>query len=310
MRGLPNMIFKRLFRAKHLDPDPQVRITAISKLDCGIPEKKSILHELAFNDGDVNVNLAALTKLDSFALWYKMAGITKNERISKKARQMVDHVLFSDDDDRMSAVQKRQFVLECKDIKLLEKLLPQAWLQADPEVVERTLSVIAKPHLALSTLLLSDNEMLQLALLKFADNEAALQKIVKKVASPKVRALAVDELAKLQFSKTQPIEVEKKTRLVLSRLLAFTDSKDYVQLSASREVLLKDYTVLESQFFCLTALKQQEFRGKFTEINSKLEALLAQMAPLWQAAQDQLALTEKVEQVSADAQALLVWLAG
>jgi exonuclease SbcC len=310
LRGLPNMIFKRLFRAKHLDPDPQVRITAISKLDCGIPEKKSILHELAFNDGDVNVNLAALTKLDSFALWYKMAGITKNERISKKARQMVDHVLFSDDDDRMSAVQKRQFVLECKDIKLLEKLLPQAWLQADPEVVERTLSVIAKPHLALSTLLLSDNEMLQLALLKFADNEAALQKIVKKVASPKVRALAVDELAKLQFSKTQPIEVEKKTRLVLSRLLAFTDSKDYVQLSASREVLLKDYTVLESQFFCLTALKQQEFRGKFTEINSKLEALLAQMAPLWQAAQDQLALTEKVEQVSADAQALLVWLAG
>jgi exonuclease SbcC len=177
-------------------------------------------------------------------------------------------------------------------------------------VVERTLNIIAKPHLALSTLLLSDNEVLQLALLKFADNEAALQKIIKKVASPKVKALAVDELAKLQFSKTQPIEVEKKTRLLLSRLLACTDSKDYAQLSASREAMLTDYAALESQFPCLTALKQQEFRGKFTEINNKLEALLAQMKPLWQAEQDQLALTQKVEQISADSQALLVWLAG
>jgi exonuclease SbcC len=304
------MIFKRLFRGKHLDPDPQVRMVAISKLDCDIPEKKSILHELAFNDSDVNVSLAALTKLDSFALWYKMAGIAKNERISKKARQMVDHVLFSDDDDKMSGAQKRQFSLECNDPKLLEKLLPQAWLQADPELVERILNVISKPHLALSTLLLSNNEVLQLALLKFADNEAALQKIVKKVGSPKVRALALDELAKLQFSKTQPIEVEKKTRLLLSRLLACQDNKDYAQLSASSETLLTDYAALESQFSCLAALKQQEFRGKFAEINNKLETLLAQMAPLWQAQQDRLALTQKVEHVSADTEALLVWLAG
>ncbi|MFQ3234535.1 MAG: exonuclease SbcC [Paraglaciecola sp.] len=312
MRGLPKMIFKHLFRAKHLNPDPQVRITAISKLDGDIPEQKSSLHELAFNDADINVSLAALTKLDSFALWYKMAGITKNERIGKKARQMVDHVLFNDDDDRMSAVQKRQFALECNDPNLLERLLPQAWLQADPEVVEHSLNVISKPHLALSTLLLSDNEGLQLALLKFANNESTLQKIVKKVVSSKVRDLAVDELAKLHFSKTQPIEVEKKTRLLLSRLLACLackDSNDYAQLSASREALLSDYAGLESQFFCLTALKQQEFRGKFADINYKLSILVAEMAPLWQAQQDQLALTQKVVQVTADTQALLVWLA-
>lgn len=310
MRGLPNMIFKRLFRAKHLATDPQVRLAAISKLDSGVPAQKSILHELAFNDADVNVSLAALAKLDSFALWYKMAGIAKNERINKKSRQMVDHVLFSDDDDRMSAAQKRQFALECRDPKLLEKLLSQAWLQADPEVVEQVLNIIAKPHLALSTLLLSDNENLQLALFKFADNEAALQKVVKKVASAKVRALAVDELANLQFRKNQPIEVEKKTRLLLSRLLACKDNKDYAQLSAAREELLTDYAGLESQFSCLAVLKQQEFRGKFSEINNMLCILQAEMAPLWQAQQDRLALTQKVEQVSADTEALLVWLAG
>ena len=109
------MIFKNLFRPKHQDPKPAVRITAIGSLSAEVPEQKSILHELAFNDEDVNVSLAALAKLNSFVLWYKMAEIAKNDRIAKRAQQVVESTLFSDDESTMARDEKFAFAYECKN---------------------------------------------------------------------------------------------------------------------------------------------------------------------------------------------------
>ncbi|MFT5838687.1 MAG: exonuclease SbcC, partial [Flavobacteriales bacterium] len=88
------MIFKHLFRSKHQNPDPQVRIQAIENLNKQDPQQKSVLHELAFNDADVGVSLAALQKLDSFVLWYKMSQIAKNDRVQKKSQQFVENSLL------------------------------------------------------------------------------------------------------------------------------------------------------------------------------------------------------------------------
>jgi hypothetical protein len=56
------MIFDRFFKAKYLNSDPQVRLAAIATLSVDKPADKQVLHELAFNDSQASVSLAALDK--------------------------------------------------------------------------------------------------------------------------------------------------------------------------------------------------------------------------------------------------------
>ncbi|WP_158769421.1 DUF349 domain-containing protein [Paraglaciecola sp. L1A13] len=302
------MIFKKLFRPKYQDPKPQVRIAAIASLSADIPEQKSILHELAFNDEDVNVSLAALNKLNSFVLWYKMAEIAKNERIAKRAQQVVENTLFSDDDSVMGLEEKRAFVFECKNNKLLERLLKQTWVHREPELVLHILAVLNKPQLALPILLSSNDDTLQSALLVYADTESSLLKIIKKARSETIKKQAQDKLTKIQFSKTQHIEVEKGTRLVLSRLMALKDQRDYRKLVDIRAELDEQFSQFAAQFDCLSSDKRNEFNTKYTELSNKLAILDAELAPLYHAEQHKRELVISVKQVTADTQAVLVWL--
>ncbi|MGY0621540.1 MAG: DUF349 domain-containing protein, partial [Paraglaciecola chathamensis] len=235
------MIFKKLFRPKHQDPKPAVRIAAIDSLSGEVPEQKSILHELAFNDEDVNVSLAALSKLNSFVLWYKMSEIAKSERVVKRAQQMVENTLFGDDESVLSQQKKREFAYECKNNKLLERLIKQPWVQQEPKLVLHILSVLNKPQLALPILLASQDSDLQQALLVYADSPASLQKIIKKAPGEHIKSLAKNKLEQIEFAKTQPVAVEKSTRLVLSRLLALREQRDYAKLLDTRSKLNQEY---------------------------------------------------------------------
>ena len=81
MRGLKNMIFSRFFSPKHKDQDPNIRLEAIAKLNLAKPADKEALHELAFNDDSAKVSIAALDKLNTFALWQKMAEIAADSDV-------------------------------------------------------------------------------------------------------------------------------------------------------------------------------------------------------------------------------------
>jgi DNA repair protein SbcC/Rad50 len=109
------MIFNRFFRSKHLDPNPQVRIKAIEKLNTTLSSEKTVLHELAFNDPDASVSLAALHKLDSFTLWYKMSEIGKDERVLKKSQQIVEQMLFDETNVGLNEKDKLSFIRQCND---------------------------------------------------------------------------------------------------------------------------------------------------------------------------------------------------
>jgi hypothetical protein len=302
------MIFKKLFRPKHQDPKPAVRIAAIDRLSGDVPEQKSILHELAFNDEDVNVSLAALSKLNSFVLWYKMSEIAKNERVLKRAQQVVDKALFSDEESQLSKAQKREFAYECKNSKLLERLIKQQWVLQAPKLVLHILSVLNKPQLALPILLASHDDELQSALLVYADSPASLQKIIKKAPGEHIKSLAKDKLEQIEFVKAQPVAVEKGTRLVLSCLLALREQRDYRKLVDTRSKLNAEYAQYSNQFDCLTTDKREEFTTKFAELSNKLEILDAELAPIYQAEQKRRNVADEVQHAAADAQAMQVWL--
>jgi hypothetical protein len=293
------MIFKHLFRSKHQNPDPQVRIQAIENLNKEDPQQKTVLHELAFNDSDVGVSLAALQKLNSFVLWYKMSEISKNDRVQKKSQQFVENTLLDGQNEVLTEQEKRKFILESRDIRLIEKLLGQQWIQKDTELAMKLLQKADKPQLQEKLLFDTHNESLQTAILQTLTDGAParklLNKIQKKTSSSVLKALANETLQGWLTAEQAPIEVEQQVKMLLSRMLALKDHSDLLHIQQQQKELTLQYNQIADRFVCLPELKRIEFEQKYTDICLRVERTIALLTPQWQAQQAELALSQNMQ---------------
>ena len=98
---------------------------AIESLSPEKAQEKTILHELAFNDEDANVSLAALEKLNSFVLWLKMSQIAKQSRVKKAAEKKVNAALLGEGDVTLSRQEIFSFLTETANADLVVQLVPQ-----------------------------------------------------------------------------------------------------------------------------------------------------------------------------------------
>lgn len=306
------MIFKHLFRSKHQNPDPQVRIQAIENLNQQDPQQKSVLHELAFNDADVSVSLAALHKLDSFVLWYKMSQIAKNDMIQKKSQQFVENTLFDRHNEALSEKEKHTFIIETHDTRLIEKLLGQQWIQKNTKLAMSLLRKIDKPQLQEKLLLETQNEGLQTAILQtLIDSPQArklLNKIQKKTSSSALSKLANETLQDWLTTEKAPLEVEQQIKMVLSRMLALKDQSDLMRIEQQQTELTQQYTQIAQRFVCLPELKRGEIEQKYTDISLRVERTVALLKPQWQAKQAELALNLSMETLIVEAEKSLAEL--
>lgn len=306
------MIFKHLFRSKHQNPDPQVRIQAIENLNKEDPQHKSVLHELAFNDSDVGVSLAALQKLDSFVLWYKMAEISKNERVQKKSQQFVENTLLDGQNQALNQQEKRKFILETRDMPLIEKLLGQQWIQKDTELAMTLLKKADKPQLKEKLLFATNNESLQIALVQSLTDETTarklLNKIQKKTSSNSLKELASEMLKGWLAAEQAPIEVEQQVKMVLSRLLALKDHSDLLHIQQQQTELNDQYNKIADRFVCLPELKRTEMEQKYTDITSRVERTVALLTPQWQAQQAEQALSQNMQALQVEVEKILTEL--
>lgn len=293
------MIFKHLFRSKHQNPDPQVRIQSIENLNKQDPQHKTVLHELAFNDSDVGVSLAALNKLDSFVLWYKMSEIATNDRVQKKSQQFVENILLDGQSEVLTEQDKRKFILETRDIRLIEKLLGQQWIQQDTELAMKLLQKADKPQLQEKLLFDIQNESLQTAILNtLTDGVQArklLNKIQKKTTSSVLKELAIETLQGWLTAEQAPVEVEKQVKLVLSLLLALKDRSDFLHIQQQLTSLTHQYTQLAERFDCLPELKRIEIEQKYADISSRVERTVELLKPHWQVEQAEMALNQRMQ---------------
>ena len=293
------MIFKHLFRSKHQNPDPQVRIQAIENLNKQDPQQKSVLHELAFNDADVGVSLAALQKLDSFVLWYKMSQIAKNDRVQKKSQQFVENTLLDGQNKALSDKEKQTFILETHDIRLIEKLLVQQWIQNDTPLAMSLLQKVDKPQLQEKLLFDTQNEGLQTAILQtLTDSVQArklLHKIQKKTSSSVLSELANEIIQGWMSAEKAPVEVEQQVKMVLSRMLALKDQSNLIHIEQLQTELTQQYTKIAQRFVCLTELKRAEIEQKYTDISARVDRTVALLKPQWQAKQAELALNDSMD---------------
>ncbi|MEP2654046.1 MAG: DUF349 domain-containing protein [Paraglaciecola sp.] len=298
------MIFKRLFRAKHLSPDPLVRIEAIETLNNQASEQKSILHELAFNDAEPKVSLAALHKLDSFVLWYKMSEIAKNELVRRKSVQYVETVLLSEDNTILTASQRRNVVLEVKDNALLEKIILQPWVQNDAELVITLLAKVDRPLLRDKVFLNTQNETLQFEILSslkdVASNRKLLNKFIKKTPTLAVKSKAKELLSLWLKLEKIPVETEQKVTMLLSCLLALKDSQDFEYVQIRQQELNQEYTNLAVNFDKLNETKVSEIQQKYIDISSKVDRNFEMLKPVWMAQQAKLELKSAVDTITAD----------
>lgn len=303
------MIFKKLFRAKHLSPDPQVRIQAIETLDNQVSEQKSILHELAFNDADPKVSLAALQKLDSFVLWYKMSEIAKNDLVRRKSVQYVETILLSEENTALTGEQRRNYVLEVKDNGLLEKIILQPWVQSDSELTIVLLAKIDRPLLKDKVFLNTQNEALQLAILDtlkdVSSNRKLLNKFVKKNPTKAVKTKAEERLSLWLKLEKIPVEVEQKVTMLLSRLLTLKDSQDFEYAQQKQNEFSQDYAKLSSNFEYLNETKLSEIQQKYADISAKVNRNIELLKPLWLAQQAELELQRSVDSITAEVEILL-----
>tara|TARA_R110002153_G_scaffold12987_6_gene48485 strand:- start:1662 stop:4478 length:2817 start_codon:yes stop_codon:yes gene_type:complete len=303
------MIFNRFFRSKHLDPNPHVRIKAIEKLNKELANEKTVLHELAFNDPDAAVSLAALQKLDSFTLWYKMSEISKDERVLKKSQQIVEQMLFEESNSALSEKDKSSFIRQCSDNKLLEKSVFLPWVQADTNLIQTLLAKVAKPLLVEKVLLETNNIALQSALLnKFKDEASSrklLNKLLKKSDSEQIKQQARDLLLNWDIQQQLPISVEKDTKMLLSRLLALKECNDLTVIHEQQGLLSKQYAELSTQFLCLPELKRQEFEQKWLELNQRLQKSIDVLSPQWQEQQAKQQLKQAVTELQGESTKVL-----
>lgn len=292
------MIFKSLFRPKYLDPNPEVRRKAIASLSPSDAEQKTQLHELAFNDEDANVSLAALEKLNSFPLWCKMAEIAKQERVRKKASQIVENALLDQGPLSINKDDKYTFLKECKNNGLLETLLKKDGLENQPtELVLDILKRLDKPHLTWQLFFKFENQDIQLALIEQFEDESTLAKICKKSVNPDVINKAQQCLSYIAEMKLLPQTLEKKVPLLLSRLLALKEKVDVIEITTLRGIIEAEYSELVGQFHHLTVAKREEYESKYQQISQKIDSHLAVLTPDWKRQQQRLEQVEDAEQI-------------
>lgn len=301
------MIFKRLFQPKYQHKDPAVRIQALQQLNPQEPQQKTILHELAFNDSDASVSLAALDKLDNFDLWWKMAGTSKDQRVAKKSKSKVEAFLLGQDGITLPSTTRRTFILECHDNALLEMLLHEKALdENDTELMQGVLKKLNKPQLSLKILLSTENSALRNALFDAIESEADVAKIAKKAVNPELVELAVKKLKALNEAKEKPIQLAKEVRLLLSKLLALLECADYEKLVREKSQLKSQFSGLSTEFSILSDDDKAEFEQKFEAIQPRLDKREATLYESWLQTQDKLKHEEAVSASLEFAQSVLV----
>lgn len=300
------MIFKRLFKPKFQDPNPKVRIQAIASLEAADATQKTQLHELAFNDEDAGVIIAALYKLNSFALWNKTAETAKLERVRKKAQSVIEAALFESSDLEVSAQEKHTFLMECHNHGILEKALQQSWLQKDQHpLVQHILHKLDKPNLTRQFFFNSTDIELQRVLVSQFDDESTLQKVVKRCKDSIVLEHAEKTLAQIALKKQRPPEIEKQSKLVLSQLLALKDKSDFEEMQKSKTQLSDAFNQLQKEFYYLSDAKVQEFNGKYQDIVAKLDGIFTKLAPVWEASQQRIVQQQALEQLETSVAVIL-----
>lgn len=283
------MIFKRFFKPKWQHPDAAVRQLAITELNSNDQAHKTVLHELAFNDGAEAVRKAALTKLNDFSLWWQASKQDSAERLQQLAEQtLIKQLLHNQVEPKL----KQQFIAQCNRSSILEQL---AQTETDAGIKFSLLQRLNKAELNVKAL---QDPVLQLAqkqqLLAQMDDEKLLEKLAKQLDGELLTAVQ-HKLTQLQEQKQKPQLLRKQLTLLLAKLNAARERVELAELPAQLAEYQTQWQQLETELACL-GTEAAEFRTKYDKIVAQLNQWLApRLAELSQQQAEQAATAARAE---------------
>jgi hypothetical protein len=281
------MIFDRFFKAKHLNSDPEVRLAAIANLSLDKSADKQALHELAFNDSQAIVSLAALDKLNSFPLWLKASETAENTRVKKQAHERVLAEVNNPNTTLLSKADFNSFVVESKNSVLLEQMLfSNQRLQSNDVLALSVLLKINKQNT--NRLYFKDHASLaqQQVIVTRTDDINELGKMLK-FANDDIVTNAINvKIEELRELAVLPIKLKQKATLVISKLLALKDSGDYEQIYENKQQLCQEFEQYKVQFSVLDEETALLLAEKYLRVNESVEKRLAILKEDWLSANE------------------------
>jgi len=281
------MIFSRIFAPSHQSPKPEKRMQAIESLSPDKAREKTILHELAFNDEDANVSLAALEKLNSFVLWLKMSQIAKQSRVKKAAEKKVNAALLGEGDVTLSRQEIFSFLTETANADLVVQLVPQMLkkeptLLQDDALANALIEKVAKPSFTQFVFLEGASPQLQTQLINAHSDVSDLQKLAKKVLDDALVTQINARIDAIKEAAKRPVELKKQLTLGLSKYQALLDKSDVETIDEKRNELESELTGLFAQIDLLTSEERADYEEKRSRIGEQLERYLSRIRPAWE----------------------------
>ncbi|WP_426370054.1 DUF349 domain-containing protein [Pseudocolwellia sp. HL-MZ7] len=289
------MIFSNFFKAKWQHKDSNVRITAINNdLDVSTPEHAVILKDLLQQDENELVRRTALLKLAEFDTFLNESENNSNKKIKEFSQKQVTQILTGEHTITLSSDKKLQYIQTVKSLAGLESWLTS---ETDTSLVIALFDKINKPQLLMSLFSQKPQADIQHYLLKQVTEKSQLEKLLKKACNDAVSAEISAKITEIDRLIELPKSISKKTQLNLSKFLALTDIADYGVMVSKKELLLKEWQTLTSEFDYLAEQEKTVFIAKHATIEIQLDKLFAPKAEAYQ----QQLIAEKLEQDQKDA---------
>ncbi|MBQ1783809.1 MAG: DUF349 domain-containing protein [Gammaproteobacteria bacterium] len=292
------MIFSRLFRPAWSHPDARKRLAAVASLDPASDEERRTLRELAFNDGDRQVRLAALQRLDTLELWYLAGHQDADVGIRKSALARVSEQLCDAafDDNKRS-----DFVGHCKDSKLVESL----WRQLPSASARRAaLTRLNKERLFADAAESDGDAQLRQWAVTHVSDDKLLQRLARKASDNSVVAAAQQLLDERDAAARQLAHRAERLRLLLAKINAWSEklaepqAVNQQQLGSQSEALLAEWQQLR-----LELDGEQQHKGD--QLAARLADKLSGLQQQWQAAIDLQQRAEAAQAKAAELEAAL-----
>ncbi|MGI5309657.1 DUF349 domain-containing protein [Rheinheimera sp. WS51] len=262
------MIFKRFFKPKWQHKDATVRQAAINELNAETPPHKTILHELAFNDGSEAVRRVALTKLNDFSLWWQASKHDNSERLQLLSEQRLIEMLLQ---NKVDTKLKQTFILQCNRSSILEQL---AIAETDPKIKFNLLQRLNKLELytqALQDSVLTTDQKQQL--LTLINDEKTLERLVKRLTGELQQAV-IAKLDQLEQKKQLPIKLRKQLTLFLAKLNASRERYAIAELPTKLDQYQQEWQSLSVDINCLGA-EAEEYTLKYNKLLHQTQQWLA-----------------------------------
>lgn len=278
------MIFSRFFTPSHASRDPQKRIKAIAELSPQKTKERTALHELAFNDSESEVSLAALEKLNSFPLWLKMSQTAKDARIQRRANQQVELIILDPQSQVVSSEELAEFLLKQAPVELVKKVLLSEKVNVlDQDAVLALLDKTGNQAFLTRFFNTHSNDSVKMALVGRTTDDSLLFKWQKKADSPNVRQAIENRILILKEAREKPVETEKKATLLLSKLQALTERFDYQEVLARRKDSESEFEVLQADFAVLSKDVRQSLEDKYQQLKGKVDGHEERLRKEWEA---------------------------